>query len=65
MTKAKSKVKIYVEPKTPSVRYSQLPEEARNAMADALLILAQRGRAVLAGQVNAQIKKAQKVREAR
>jgi hypothetical protein len=65
MAKTKTRSKIHVEPKAPPVPYNQLPEAARNALCDALLILAQRGREVLAGQVNAQIRKAQKVREAR
>jgi hypothetical protein len=64
MAKTKSRVKISVESKTPAMPYDQLPEAARNAMCDALLILAQRGREVLAGQVNAQIKRSRAAREA-
>jgi ABC-type uncharacterized transport system ATPase subunit len=64
MTKAKSKTKIHVEPKGPAVPYGQMPQGARDALCDALLILAQRGREVLAGQVSEQINRAQGAREA-
>jgi hypothetical protein len=55
---------IHVEPKAPAVPYDQLPQEVRDVMADALLILAQRGREVLAGRVREQIERAQAAREA-
>lgn len=59
----KQSVQVHVEPKD-MPPYDQLPEEARNAIADALLVLIQRGREVLAGQVKEQIEariKAKKV----
>lgn len=46
----KQSVEIHVEPKDMPA-YADLPEAARDAMADALLVLIQRGRLVLAGQV--------------
>jgi hypothetical protein len=47
---------IHVEPKAPAVPYDQLPQGARDAMCDALLVLIQRGRLVLAGQAHDQLK---------
>jgi hypothetical protein len=62
---SKKRAQIHVEPKTPAVPYDQLPEEARNALADALLILAQRGREVLAGQVQRKPNATKKPKESR
>lgn len=50
----KQAARIHVEPKD-QPPYDQMPEEARMAMADALLVLIQRGRQVLAEQVQAQL----------
>jgi hypothetical protein len=64
MEKHRSESETHVEPKDrPVVPYDQLPEEARDAMAVALLILIQRGREVLAGQVREQIGNAQDTQE--
>jgi hypothetical protein len=52
----KPQVKIHIEPKAPGLPYDQLPQEARAAMADALLVLIQRGRQVLASQAHDQPK---------
>ena len=43
--------------------YSQLPEEARDVVAAALLVLIERGRQVLASQVREQIGSAQDTQE--
>jgi hypothetical protein len=59
----KQSVQIHVEPKD-HPPYEQLPEDARNAMADALLVLIQRGRQVLAEQVCKQIEPAKRSKEA-